>query len=123
MSGDGNQHELTMTPLPDGKNWKLLKPYRRHICNGFEVNIPAGFITDLASVPRLFWRIFPPYGKYTKAAIVHDYLYRTSEIMVTRKQADRYMVLLMKEDNVPFLSRWTMYISLRIFAKFAWKRR
>lgn len=38
------------------------------------IKVPVGFSTDLASVPRLLWSIFPPLGKYSKAAVIHDYL-------------------------------------------------
>lgn len=37
------------------------------------LTVPAGFKSDLASVPRFFWRMFPPDGDYTYAAILHDY--------------------------------------------------
>lgn len=40
--------------------------------------IPAGFITDLASVPRFLWWLLPSYGSYTQAAILHDLLWRIS---------------------------------------------
>jgi hypothetical protein len=36
-------------------------------------SVPAGVITDGASVPRLFWPVFPPIGRYFKATIVHDF--------------------------------------------------
>ena len=42
---------------------------------GVEVICPAGFETDFASVPRLFWGISPPWGWFVKAAVLHDYLY------------------------------------------------
>lgn len=43
--------------------------------NGEEIAVPAGFRTDLASVPRVFWRVFPrDAGGYRAAAVVHDYL-------------------------------------------------
>ena len=35
--------------------------------------IPAGFCSDGASVPRILWRLFPPFGNYLEAAVVHDY--------------------------------------------------
>jgi Protein of unknown function (DUF1353) len=35
---------------------------------------PDPFTTDLASVPRPLTWLFPRYGQYTKAAILHDYL-------------------------------------------------
>lgn len=38
------------------------------------VNVPEGFVTDLASVPRAFWEIMRPEGRYAYAAVVHDYL-------------------------------------------------
>ncbi len=38
--------------------------------------VPAGFRTDLASVPRVFTWLIPRYGIYTLAAILHDYLCR-----------------------------------------------
>lgn len=38
-----------------------------------KVCIPAGFVSDGASVPRALWRLYPPFGKYLEAAVVHDY--------------------------------------------------
>ena len=32
--------------------------------------------TDFASVPRFFVWFIPRYGRYTKAAIIHDHLWR-----------------------------------------------
>lgn len=49
--------------------YKLKKPL--HIL-GLEV--PDGFVTDGASVPRALWWLFPPTGRYFLAAVVHDYL-------------------------------------------------
>lgn len=39
--------------------------------------VPAGFVTDLASVPRMVWSFYPPDGPWAKAAIIHDFLYWT----------------------------------------------
>jgi len=37
--------------------------------------VPKGFITDGASVPRIFWSFFPPNRTdYMPAVILHDYL-------------------------------------------------
>ncbi len=38
-----------------------------------QVIVPVGFASDGASVPRFMWSIFPPFGKYLEAAIVHDW--------------------------------------------------
>lgn len=51
--------------------WELLTNYTSD--NG-EVIVPTGFITDGASVPRIFRGIFSPTGRYFGAAIIHDYI-------------------------------------------------
>ena len=38
-------------------------------------SIPKGFKTDGASIPRIFWSIYPPYkSEYFSACVIHDYL-------------------------------------------------
>jgi len=51
--------------------WELMEDYTSV---NQEVNVPAGFITDGASIPMFFRWIFSPTGKYFGAAIVHDYI-------------------------------------------------
>lgn len=38
------------------------------------IDVPAGYRTDFASIPRIFWRVLPPFGRYGKAAVIHDWL-------------------------------------------------
>ncbi len=64
---------LIVTPLDDGRRWRLVEPFRYHRDTEV-IHVPAGYETDFASIPRLFWRILPPWGKYGKASVVHDYL-------------------------------------------------
>lgn len=43
--------------------------------NTVTVTIPAGYMSDGASVPRLLWWLLPPWGdRATFAALLHDYL-------------------------------------------------
>ncbi|EOD5071623.1 TPA: DUF1353 domain-containing protein [Salmonella enterica subsp. enterica serovar Enteritidis] len=56
--------------------WRVHEPFEFYLSddNSDVISVPAGFVTDLATVPRIFWTLLPPDGKYTKAAIIHDYL-------------------------------------------------
>ncbi|EOK4349625.1 DUF1353 domain-containing protein [Escherichia coli] len=36
------------------------------------ISVPVGYVTDLASVPRILWSVFPPHGRYAKATIIHN---------------------------------------------------
>jgi hypothetical protein len=78
-----------------------------------EFTIPQGFETDLASTPRILWSIFPPFGKYLRGAVVHDYLYTYRT--VDRKTADKTFFIIMKKDGVHFLVAHTFYFAVRIF--------
>jgi len=93
------------------------------------------FNTDLASVPRVMTWLFPRYGQYTKAAVLHDYLCQTvgretiavyptrpeggddgagatdpQVIQLTdRSDADEVFRLVMTELGVPWARRWLMW--------------
>lgn len=82
--------------------------------------VPAGFDTDFASVPRALWSIIPPSGLHTKAAVVHDYLYRTHK--VSRKDADGIFRRIMRENEVGGIRRWTMYTAVRVFGWIGWNK-
>lgn len=58
----------------DGRGtYRLVEPYV-HEGNDQTFVVPAGFKTDLATVPRIFWSLLPPQGAYEAAAVLHDYL-------------------------------------------------
>lgn len=42
----------------------------------FRIDIEKGYITDLASIPRALWAIYPPDGLYRAAAICHDLIFQ-----------------------------------------------
>jgi len=45
--------ELDVSPRPDGVNWVLKHPLRYIDPDGNYITIPAGFVTDFASIPPL----------------------------------------------------------------------
>jgi hypothetical protein len=69
--------------------------------------VPAGFVTDFASVPGLFTWLVPRYGRFTKAAILHDFLCdEAKEGRFIRSQADGIFRRVMRELCVGFIRRW-----------------
>lgn len=86
----------------------------------YVVRVPINYITDLTSVPRLLWSIFPPNGKYAKAAIVHDYLY--SNAIGNKAWADSVFREAMGVLGVPKWRRWAMYWAVRIFGRGNYER-
>ncbi len=117
----------------DGRNWKLTAAFDYHLGEpeGIErVNLPAGFITDFASIPRPLWNLLPPTGPYGKAAVVHDWLYRRRVItcgdlgktrLVERSEADRILLEAMQVLNVNAVERGTIYAGVRVGGWVAWR--
>ena len=86
------------------------------------ITVPTGFITDLASTPRLLWNVIAPFD-VARAAIVHDLLYKAIRnyrwmkgkigedkklIASAKKAADKVFLLAMK-DSDPKVSGWKRY--------------
>jgi hypothetical protein len=109
-------------PFTDGKivveevsdeRWELVEPVN-YAGNTETFVVPAGFQTDFASVPRIFVWLLPRYGKYTKAAILHDWLCaRVREGAFDRSDADGLFRRSMRELGVPFVRRWLMWAAVR----------
>jgi Protein of unknown function (DUF1353) len=77
------------------------------------ITVPAGFETDFASIPRLFWSsIGHPAGEYAQAAVLHDWLYRSQ--LVPRARADALFSEAMKVLGVPGWRRWLMWAAVRV---------
>jgi hypothetical protein len=77
------------------------------------VTVPAGFVTDYASVPRPLWLIFPPQGEWLWASVVHDYLYWDQTC--TREQADNIFRMAMREEGVANWAANALYAAVRLF--------
>ena len=119
------EDELLVSPQADGKNWLVHDEFDYHtdveLASGFNVvEIPAGFVTDFASIPRALWPVLPPTGKYGKAAVVHDYLYRTVGV-ARRNEADAVLKEAMIALGVGFFTRWTIYSGVRAGGRFSYK--
>ncbi len=107
----------------DSKAWILTEPLVYVIgATQDRIVVPAGFVTDMASIPQAFWG-FPlfltPNGQYSRAAIIHDYLYWSQQC--SRDQADRLLVIAMKESSVGAFDEAVIYQGVHRFGLEAWR--
>jgi hypothetical protein len=104
----------------DARNWLVVFPFSYKTNAGDIIPIPAGLKTDLASTPRIVWNIFPPFGLYTGAAIVHDDLYTTQRF--ERSKCDSILLEAMVAEGVSWISRMTIYSQARAWGWWAWRQ-
>jgi Protein of unknown function (DUF1353) len=70
--------KLVVSFLPDGRNVKLEEPFGFVDPRGKRWDVPAGMVSDGASIPQVFWITHPPFtGKYRSAAVIHDHYCQT----------------------------------------------
>jgi hypothetical protein len=94
--------------------------------SGVEITVPAGFETDLASIPRLARWLISPGGLHAKAAVLHDALYHDAAqrqwFQLTRENADETFLEAMEVLGVPAWRKQVMYYSVRLFGGAVWAK-
>lgn len=97
----------------DNGRWRLTRAlvYQSDVA-GRTFVVPRGFVTDLASVPRLPVVYLLAGGTSNEAAVVHDWLYSTQP--VPRAIADKVLREASAATCVPAWRRWLMYWGVRI---------
>ena len=123
-----------VTVTEHGDYWKLCNPLE-YVGNTDRWTIPAGFVTDFASIPAWAQPLLPRTGKHNRAAVLHDYLYRIAVGIIPscrlcsyksvvdpacklppwlpRKDADRIFLRAMRELFVPEWRARAMYLGVR----------
>lgn len=83
--------------------------------------VPAGYLTDGMSAPRIAWSLVPPWGRGGQAAVGHDLLceylstVRAGRIVpITRKRADDIFLEMLTVLDVPE-HQW-IYAAVRGYA-------
>jgi hypothetical protein len=79
---------------------------------GRMVTVPAGFVTDYASVPRIPVAYLLAGGCADAAAVIHDWLYTTHE--VDRATADAVFREAIVAGGDPAWRAWLMWAGVRI---------
>jgi len=98
-------------PITKDSHYVVLEELIIKLSNEEIIKIPKGFKFNGSSSPRFLWWLFPPYGDFFFAAIIHDYLYhikyKSTEINIklAKKIADKEMLI------------WSNIINKRNFAK------
>lgn len=100
------------------------------------ITVPAGFVTDLASIPRLVWSFYPPDGPWVKAAVIHDFLYYTQGDGIwgrtvgvppgrtyTRRQADAILAEAMADLGIGRWGRFVIWAAVRLGGGIGWARK
>jgi hypothetical protein len=108
--------------------WAVEHPFTYRTHAGDLITVPAGMTTDLASVPRFAWIVLPPDGLWVRAAVTHDFLYKSSGGCVlwkshpsgcsrakpyNRAEADKILDDAMADIGIGMAARVTIWAGVR----------
>ena len=113
--------DLIIKWVPDIKKFKVFITFDYHVGSEYSseiIRIPAGFLTDLASIPPPARWLIPKLGKHAQAAVIHDFMYRIH--LYDRKKCDKIFLEAMKVLKVPLWKRMVMYRAVRMFGGLSW---
>jgi len=108
--------QCKLSPTMHERQWKLLEAiwFRG-------AYVPAGFITDLASIPVPLRIIFKHGGPKAYSAILHDFLYQRCT-WKTRKEVDLLFLAAMEENGVGYIERTLIYRGVRAGGWLTWNK-
>lgn len=89
-------------------------------CGFGVVNVPKGYKTNGANIPRLFWSIYPPNSpEYLSAVVIHDYLcdkaYQNDKNYEDFILADKVFFIALKELGVDKFKAGLFYLSCKTY--------
>lgn len=101
--------------------FELVEPYsvtmpifKSELVEEITVEVPKGYKTNGANVPRLFWSIFPPNSpEYLSAVVAHDYLCDAKLYAL----ADEALRHIMANLGVAKWKIWCFYTACRVWHK------
>ncbi len=124
---------LILRYLPNLNTWRTTRNFSYFVGEEYskdKVIVPAGFRTDLASIPWPGSMFIPRSGKYNQCAVLHDFLYSIlGEVSEpynmrkrSRKECDGIFLEAMGVLGVNRFKRWLMYRAVRMGGGFPWRK-
>lgn len=112
--------EFCPNNIPVPNEWVVDQPLIA-LRNGEKLIVPRGYITDLASIPRVFRAVFNVNGLLRAPAVLHDYLYSSQRF--TRAECDAIFLEAMESRGISRAERYAVYAAVRSFGWYYWSKR
>jgi len=102
---------LRLDVMDDKPGWFRVVDDVTYINGDFTYTVPAGFETDLASIPAFLRPFFSRIGPSRKPAVFHDHMYGSN--WKTRKDCDHWFKRMLKSREVPSWKATMYYLGVR----------
>lgn len=128
------ESHLELRHRPGHHRWEVIQPlqYRHYtpmpaLPTGYQprashlIVVPVGYLSDLASVPRLARRLVDAQSPTTRRpSVVHDYIYTDLTHRFTKREADRVFYDALLEEGTAKPLAWLMWQAVRMGGRGKW---
>lgn len=123
-----NSIKISMAyPITRKSHFVLVESVSVTLSNNDFIDIPEGFRFDGSSAPRFLWWLFPSYGDFFFAAMLHDYMYQNQynhSVLGHKKAQEMADKEMLKWSNVinnrnfgKKIDNYLRYLAVRLFGK------
>lgn len=115
--------ELDLKAEPRADYWRVASPLIWSDPVYGRLEAPIGFVTDLASIPRVFRNLpaFDPNGPSRRPAVIHDWLYSSREgYRYGRLFADSFLRSALGAEGASQLTAEAFYWAVRLGGSSHW---
>jgi len=130
------ESQLELRHRPGHHRWEVIKPLHYRHCPrapalpaGYQprmsqlVVVPLGYLSDLASVPRMARRLVDAQSSTTRRpSVVHDFIYTDQTHRFTKREADQMFYDALLEEGTPKALAWLMWKAVRLGGRGNWGR-
>ena len=124
------ESHLELRHRPGRHRWEVIEPlYYRHLNTpkGLQplvsqlIVVPVGYLSDLASMPRLARRLLGSPGPTTRRpSVVHDFIYTHLTHRFTKREADRIFYDALLEEGTSRCLAWLMWKAVCLAGRGNW---
>ncbi len=117
------ESDLELRHRPGHYRWALISALDYITHDGRKIQVPAGFLTDLASFPRIVRPVLDAQHPTTRRpAAVHDFIYVHQTHRFTKREADRIFYEALREEGASEALAWSMWKATCIGGRGAWSQ-
>ncbi|MFC3939168.1 DUF1353 domain-containing protein [Pseudomonas gingeri NCPPB 3146 = LMG 5327] len=115
------ESDLELRHRPGHTRWQVVRPLQYVTLDGRRIQVPIGYLSDLASVPRLArWLIDREEPAARRPSVLHDRIYTHETHRFTKAEADRIFYDALREEGMNTALAWLMWQAVRIGGRGTW---
>jgi len=117
------ESHLELRHRPGHERWELITPLEYVTLDGRKIVTRAGYLSDLASFPRMVRPVLNAHRPTTRRpSAMHDFIYTDQTHRFTKREADQIFYDALLEEGTPRALAWLLWRAVQIGGRGNWSK-